>query len=359
MRFRVSLAVLGLFLVASGVRALAQDRIILFESYIRQRFSTTNLPGEIREIEITEGGRGWLEISRAPLPTHTSKTPVALADGSKIMWLANDRYGPWRLAQYDRRTGRASLVDVGQFDVDAFLVADRPRPRVFVIERRRITVIDERLRPSALDLEGPMTIFGATVGDGTLILRRSTGFTEADVVIIDSATGAITRTIPLNQQLLARAIISRDGQRLYRAYQSSYQHYLEVLSLATGEVLARASNVQPEHVFTLDESRGVLISDQPAPSSTLRRAFQVRDARTLALVAEFGLGFFEQVRQLALAQTSDAILVESQDYVQSYFDDGCPSRYPRLTFFDPNTFTPVRQINLQRRCPVIVPLPSR
>ena len=359
---RLALALSVVCGTTAGARQTVAERLILFEDHTERPNPEPRYPGEIREIELTDGGRGWSEIARVSIPAHTARTqPVALADGRRIMWLVDDEAGGSLLAQYDRATYRASVVDVGRFSPFAMLVADRPRARVFVVEPARVVAIDERFQRFVVDLPRAR-LLGANIGDGTLLLRRyDDQANAAELLVIDTATGAVQRVALDANRLGGHATVSRDARRLFVAsLPYGAQHFLNVYALPTGELLSRAPNVAAVETLELDEARGVIISD--LPDHTRRwRVFQVRDARTLALVGEFGLGLFDHIRAtMTLATGRDTLLVFSRYEVFPWWvPASCESLKPRLTIFDRRTFTAVRQIDLQGHCPTVVPLPVR
>src|SRR5919106_6265114 len=150
LRMQLLLKCIIFVFVCAATNAVAQDRVILFEPFILSANSTF-LPGQIREIQITQGGRAWSQVRSVPLPPHAGGPPVALADGSRIAWLAVSGNSTV-LVQYDATTARASIVDIGVFDRGASLVSDPATPRLYVIEPRRVTFIDYPLQPTTIEL---------------------------------------------------------------------------------------------------------------------------------------------------------------------------------------------------------------
>ena len=78
-------ALLAALFVLNTAPANGQDRVILFESGY---WGFASAPAEIREFAVTEKGRSWSLLRRVTLPGHQGHSPVALADGSRILWLA-------------------------------------------------------------------------------------------------------------------------------------------------------------------------------------------------------------------------------------------------------------------------------
>jgi hypothetical protein len=335
----------------------AQDRVILFES---TRGSILNLlPGEIRELEITQGGRAWSVKRTVPLPGHLAHSPVALADGSRIAWLAISGNSTL-LVQYDATTARASIVDIGVFAREAFLVSDPLTPRLYIIEPpRRVTFVDYRLQQTTIELAGTKAIvFGQSNGSHLVLLRRDS--TDDEVVVIDLQTGTTANVIPLGEQSQVR--VSRNG-RLYRQYRTlttPSEERVDVLSLPTGMLIARSSSFGGiTGLFEIDDTRGVVVHNYGVSNPTLRAAIIVRDAVSLAVIGEFAPRMFSSKAELSLSQTaSRTIFMFSLERVPSYLSR-CADGEPRIDVFDGTTFALVNRIDLQRRCPSVVPLPSR
>jgi hypothetical protein len=344
----------------TGATLAAQDRVILFESSVLSG-AGPSLPGEIREVEITRGGRGWTELRSVPLPPHRMLGgPVALADGSRILWLAGNALSSV-LVQYEMATGRASIVDVGTFDSAAKLLADKTAIRIYVVEPTRVTFLDERLRPESLVLSGPKRTFRAFAGDGILTLLRAQA-NDPEAVTVSTSTREVVRTTPLASTGNNGLAVSRDGQRLYTAcacYDGTSTAYrIDLTSLVTGQLLARAE-ASVLSLFALDDQSGMLLTEEHGPG---RRALVVRDPLTLAVVGHLGVGVVDGRRQFSVAQTprERSILVFDRSQEPSYFGDSCAPGSPpaaRIDVFDGDTFQPVNRIDLNSRCPAIVPLP--
>src|SRR5919106_1345239 len=131
--------VLTLAALLLATNAFAQDRVILFDS---GRLASDNsfLPAEIRDFEITQGGRAWSLVRLVTLPGHQGLSPVALTDGSRVLWLARTSMSTV-LVQYETGTARAAVVNIGTFDQSAFMIADRLALRVAIIEPTRVTFV--------------------------------------------------------------------------------------------------------------------------------------------------------------------------------------------------------------------------
>lgn len=346
--FTTAFAVTLLF-TASNVAA--QDRVVLFDETLSA--SGSLLPQEIREFEITEGGRRWSLVRRTTIPGHLAGPPVLLADGSRLLWLAFSNAGNFALlVQYEFATARASIVDIGRFARQAFLVADPSALRVAIVEPTRVTFVDARLQPYAVVLPGSKVTQSADAADGYVVLKRS-GSGSVEAVLINAETAEVVRTIALLGDGTTR--VTRDGQRLYHHYFPD----LEVRSLTTGQLLVRAADVRSasQSFFELDESRGLVLHDKNLSDGSHILA---RDATTLALLGELGPGVFTSRYAFRLEQTRNegAILLFSRQITGSPFTD-CASQSPRIDVFDGTTFALISQIDLQGRCAAIIPLSPR
>ena len=339
-------------LAFTATNAFAQDRVILFESFVRLP-NNTLLNGELREVQITEGGRRWSVVRTLSLPPHNGGTPVALADGSRIAWLVFVGDSK-RLAQYDTTTGRASLVDIGLFDRNALLVSDPLVPRLYVIEPARVIFIDYRLQRLSIVLSGTKdVVFAQATGSNLIVHRR---FPD-DVVVIDTNTAAITNIITFGELSVVRA--SRHG-RLYRYYRTltpPLEDRIESLSLANGALIARTLG-NPFTFFELDDARGVIIHDGVDPFSG-RSFILARDATALSVIGEFAPGVFNSRYHFELGQTtSRTVLMSSRELGPSYLTP-CSQEIPRIDVFDATTLVLVNRIDLQGRCPTVISLPPR
>jgi hypothetical protein len=84
-----------------------------------------------------------------------------------------------------------------------------------------------------------------------------------------------------------------------------------------------------------------------------------RDATSLAVIGEFHPGLFNDRRDFSLTQTAGrTILMFSRRLVPRDVNP-CRAGSPRIDVFDPSTLALVNQINLNGRCPHVVPLPLR
>lgn len=351
------------FLVCAGATLAAQDRVLLHDSRAAQ----------IREIEITDGGRTWATLRTVELPPPLGGVTLApIADGSRLVGIVRDTAaGVSLLVQYDVATARAAVLDVGRFDLDAFVVADASAVRIFVVEpaRARITFLDGRLRPESMALSEPTRISAALVTSGYLVLRRNTvdRTTDTELVVIDIERREAVRTWRLGSS--GTLLVRRDVPQIYREYWrpdgGRWVKTLDLISLTTGEVLAQVPGVQWSYVFQMDEARGVIVHDQIdyIPTSTVPgQAIRARDAATLAVVGQMSTGLSERRVDWKLSQTSReaAILLFHRNPIGGYFGDRtCEGASPRIDIFDGRTFTLVNRIELQRSCPAIIPLPPR
>ena len=342
-----------LAVVFTATNVFAQDRVILFEPFVGS--ATAPLPGAIREIQITQGGRVWSVVRSVPLPPHSAGPAVALADGSRIAWLAGTG-NSLLLVQYDATTARASIVDIGAFHREAFLVSNSVTPQLYVVEPQRVIFVDYRLQPTVVPLPGPkVTVSAHSNGSHLVLLRRDPINFDDEAVVLDAQTAATTNLIALGGGSTLR--VSRNG-RLYRhylAFTTRAEPRIDALSLATGAVIAR-TEADPFNFFALDDSRGALVHDQQDPVSG-RWGIVVRDATSLAVIGEFHPGLFNNRRGFSLSQTvGRTILMSSRQILPSSTDD-CGTA--RVDIFDATTFALVNQIDLNGRCPQVVPLPGR
>jgi hypothetical protein len=331
--------------VLSALSISAQDRVVLLD-----RARVPLLPIELREFEITDGGRRWSLSRTTTLPPHFVGEPVVLADGSRILWLAFTD-GIAFLVQYELATARASIVDVGPFRLPAVLVADPTALRVMIVEGQRVTFIDQRLQPYSVAI-GPLWLGTRTiaVADGYVVVQRTVS-SGAEAVVINSVTAEIIRTVSLPHTGSMRA--TRDAQWLYHA--SGGQ--IELRSLVTGQVLAWVTANGGDQLFELDESRGVLVHNATAPGN--RPQIIGRDARSLAALGELGFGLYNGRFdfQLKAARNENAILVFSQGIASTGFDL-CQERLPQIDVFDGTTLALLTQVRTSR-CINLLVIPRR
>lgn len=336
----------------------AQDRVILFESSRVDPVSRRNtVPGEIREIDVAQGGRILAIRRTVPLPAHFSRTPVALADGQRIMWLMPDTplFAATVLAQYDVRTGRASIVDAGSFGFDAMLVADPNTVRVFVVQRRSIVVVDAQFHRREIPVSLEFGAERAALAAGRLfVVPRSGGPGTADqVLVVNIESLSLERTIPNGLRVIT---VRRDGQRFYRGFAGPTANGVELVSVSTGAVLARWLGFVESGLFAVDEARGVVLVDEVSqfpPSTTVR--MRVLDADTLQPVGELAPGQYALRRRFKISETplERAILLLS---TAIGIRDICES--PRVDVFDGASYAQVQRVELDEgHCPVIIPLP--
>jgi hypothetical protein len=266
-----------LMIVLAATNVFAQDRVILFEPFILSA-NGTFLPGQIREIQITQGGRAWSQVRSIPLSPHADGPPVALADGSRIAWLAVSG-NTTVVVQYNATTARASIVDIGVFDRGASLVSDPATPRLYVIEPRPVTFIDYRLQPTTIELSGTKTTISAQATGSHLILHRRA---PDEVVVIDPQTAATINVIPIDE--FAEVRVSRTG-RLYTHYNTvdifrGHEQWFAARALSTGALITRTPAPHVINFFEVDDSRGVLVHQQ-TNLEWRRSGIIVRDAASL------------------------------------------------------------------------------
>jgi hypothetical protein len=347
--------------ILTASAANGQDRVLLFDSgkvennYIR--------PGEIEEFEVSERGRVWSLVRRVSLPGHRGHRPVLLADGTRVLWLAESGASKV-LVQYEVATTRASLIDIGQFHQDAFLVAEPSASRVAIVEPTRVTFVDARLSPYSVVLPGPKsTVFrGAAAADGYIaVLRKSSSWdaTDVEVALINAQTAEVVRILGLPRSYTASVAISRDAQRLYfyNFSADTFNRSIEIRSLANGDVLARAAVPGSVGFLEVDERRGALITSE-SPAS-YEHEFVARDLNTLRRLGFFALPSssywtYRSIHEVKRTQTEGTVLVSSDQWCT--YCTGCWD--PHIDVFDGRTFALVKQVEL-RHCSAILPLPPR
>jgi hypothetical protein len=360
-------ALLVVIFVFPSALAAGQDRVILFNSGVAGSNNSLS-SGDIREFEVTQGGRTWSLVRRVSLPGHLGRSPVALADGSRLLWLAGTGISAAVLVQYDIATARVSVVDIGVFDRVAFLVADPSARRIAIIEPTRVTFVDSRLQPYAVGLPGPKVNRSAAAADGYIVVLRSSDVirsseTEADVVLINAVTAEVVRTFPVPGRYSKDIRLSRDGQRLYHKYAAEVfvSDRIEVRSVATGALLAHETvGYSTSSFFELDEARGVVLTNEDFRDVTDRQRFVARDMTTLAVVGDLRSARYEWYfrHSFALAVTPNEgtlLLLSGGDH--PYFFDHMNSR--RVDVFDRRTYALVNQFDVRGCCIAIIPLPRR
>jgi len=352
----------ALLIIVLGIDLAAQDRVILFES--SRIDGTVVLPGEIREIEVTQGGRGWSVRHAVAIPAHTiSGVPVAIADGSRIVWLAMESRtspAPTVLAQYDMATARASIIDIGRFEPGAFIVADPHAARIFIVESQRIVVVDAQLSRREILVASSKRIVDAALAGGRLFVHRRTPAQltgDDELVIVNVESAVLERSLALGGT--RRVVVRRDGQRYYRAYYDpqTADHKLDLVSVTNGELIARRPNTNPGWLLTIDETRNIILFDE-STSGGMR--FITLNADTLAPSGQFAPGQFSDRRQFAVTETATerTVIVFSREIVPGYFD-ACETSSPRIDVFDGMTFEFVHRMDLKGRCPMIIPIPRQ
>lgn len=373
----VSVAVM--LLLWQGVSA-AQDRVVLFQASKQAGPSfVLDSPGEISEVEVTHGGRTWSVVRSVALPPHVNIfRPVALADGSRIVWLALTASGSTVLCQYDIATGRASIIDIGSFERNAQVLADTTEVRVFVVERTKVTFLDARLRPESMVLPDPKPNFNAMIGDGQLFVHRynaadPAGENTKDLIVINTRRREVVRRFSFGPaSSIGTVHVSRTGQQLYHLYSVGFgpaaEQRLDLVSLTTGELVARANaiatNASPVTLFTLDEARGLVIHDEHVPGRPSR--IVARDRQSLAFVAEFAPDILNGRRDLQLEQTpreAAIVVFSSANVAYQGLLRPCapPGSTPRIDVFDGRTLERVNRVDVEVawECPAIIPLPPR
>jgi hypothetical protein len=363
------LAAIAVLLALSSVRIVAQERLILFDTYLDSDGKVVG-PGEIRDVEIAQGGRSWSVVRSVLIPAHYGGPAVALADGSRVLWLAilGGFFGPPPrsvLAQYDLGTGRASFIDVGEFESGATVLADRTTTRAFVVEDHKLTVILPSLQTRSITLPGAARKVTAFMADRQIILQRccTNDAGAREIITIDPETLRIVRSIPLDRDP-GSLTFSRDGERMYRRYCARHgngceEQRLDLISLHTGELLARldVTHASLGHLFEVYDDRGVIIHDQIGSA-----AIVVRDARTLKLRGELAPAALADRIGYGVTETPTerALLVFSQQpfrYRSDIRPCNAPGGAPRFDIFDGKTLEHLNRIDLQGRCPSVVPIP--
>ena len=197
-------------------------------------------------------------------------------------------------------------------------------------------------------------------------LRRPASFiifddhNGSEVVLINAATAELVRTIAIPGSNPGYIRISRDANRLYLRYLSDSSERIEIRSLPNGEPLAQVTVRGCSFFLELDEVRGALMTCEGFGD---RAHLVARDTRTLALVADIGeptgdqrLNPINELR-LTLTRNEGTTLIFSRVFVS--YSSGCSDEGPRIDVFDGRTFALVNRIDLQGRCPAIIPLPPR